>query len=99
MSKAKIYYHDIGEYLTRDEKLSIISKAKSFANLPMEIIQPNEQGDWISMRNDAFDTYIPLAPEKKFDTLSKTFFNTFSLGVGTNRDSYIYNSYVYTISA
>jgi predicted helicase len=30
--KATIYYHDIGDYLNREEKLKIVSDFKSFAN-------------------------------------------------------------------
>lgn len=28
MSKAKIYYHDIGDYLSREEKLTIVTLKK-----------------------------------------------------------------------
>jgi len=92
--KATIHYHDIGEYLTREEKLKIVSGFKSFANeqLKLKALQPNEQGDWLSERNAAFENFIPLEPDKKFDTASKTIFNTFSLGIGTNRDAWSYNS-------
>jgi len=91
--KATIYYHDIGEYLSKEEKLKIVKDFKTFANLqlPLKSIQPNIQGDWISMRNGAFDDYISLAPEKKFDLSTKTFFNTYAIGVSSNRDAWVYN--------
>lgn len=92
MSKAKIYYHDIGDYLSREEKLKIIKDFKSMSNLPFKILKPNEHGDWINKRNDAFETFIPMAPEKKFDMKSQSFFIPFSLGVGSNRDAWVYNS-------
>lgn len=91
MSKAKIYYHDIGDYLSREEKLSIVKKFGSIVNVPMQELTPNEHGDWISMRNDAFDTFIPMAPEKKFDLKTQTIFNTYAIGVATNRDAWVYN--------
>jgi predicted helicase len=91
--KATIYYHDIGEYLTREEKLSIVSDFKTFANpeLPLKQIYPNEHGDWISMRNTSFENYIPLEPEKKFDLKTKTFFCTYAVAVNTGRDAWCYN--------
>jgi predicted helicase len=91
--KATIYYHDIGDYLDRDEKLNIVKKFKSFANPSMSLktITPNEHGDWISMRNDSFNTYISIEPIKKFDFSSKSYFLTHSLGVATGRDSWAYN--------
>src|SRR5690554_7966764 len=91
MSKAKIYYHDIGDYLSREEKLKIIKDFKSMSNLPLKVLKPNEHGDWLNQRNDAFETFIPMAPEKKFDMKSQSFWVTYGLGVNTNRDAWSYN--------
>ena len=87
--KATIYYHDIGDYLNREEKLKIVSDFKSFANpnLPIKTLAPNEHGDWLTERNAAFENFIHLAPEKKFDSRAKSFFTLNSLGVFTNRDA------------
>ena len=92
--KATIHYHDIGDYLSQDQKLAIVKKFKSVANTEMKwkAMQPNDQGDWLNQRNDVFDTFIPMAPEKKFDAKSHSFFVPYSLGVGTNRDAFVYNS-------
>ena len=89
--KAKIHYHDIGDYLNREEKLKIVQDFKSFANIPLEELKPNEHGDWINLRNDNFQNYIPLAPEKKFDVKTQSFFNLNVIGVSTNRDTWVYN--------
>jgi predicted helicase len=91
--KATVHYHDIGDYLTQQDKLKIISKFGSIENEKMNFktLEPNEHGDWISIRNSAFNEYIPLAPEKKFDFSSKSFFNTYVIGVATNRDAWVNN--------
>lgn len=90
MSKAKIFYHDIGDYLDQKEKLQIIKKAKSFANLPMQLIEPNEHGDWVIERNANFETLIPIG--NKSDKESNTFFTSvYSRGLGTSRDAWVYN--------
>jgi predicted helicase len=91
--KATIHYHDIGDYLNREEKLNIVSKFKSVnnPNIPWKQLKPNEHGDWISMRNESFDTFIPIQPKKKFELKSHTFFNTYAIGVATNRDAWVYN--------
>lgn len=91
MSKAKIHYYDIGDYLNRDEKLSIISRFGSINNIPWQILEPNEHGDWLNQRNDAFGDFIPLAPDKKFDASSKSVFNTYAIGLASNRDAWVYN--------
>ncbi|MEN6618220.1 MAG: DEAD/DEAH box helicase family protein, partial [Rikenellaceae bacterium] len=46
--KAVIHYHDIGDYLSREEKLNIIHKFDSIDNPEMtwNILKPNEHGDW-----------------------------------------------------
>lgn len=93
-SKARIHYRDIGDYLSREQKLEIIKGAKDISFLDgnaWEIISPNEHGDWINQRNDKFSTFIPLEPEKKFDTTTKSVFVINSLGVVTNQDAFSYN--------
>jgi len=92
--KIKIYYHDIGDYLSREEKLNIIRKSGSVANPEMEwqTLNPNEHGDWLNQRTNAFENFIAIEPEKKFDAKAKEFFVTYSLGLGTNRDAWCYNS-------
>jgi len=92
--KAKIYYHDIGDYLNRDEKLAIVSKNKSVLNGLMNwvLLAPNEQGDWLGQRTNLFETFIPLEPNKKFAANSQSFFVVNSLGINSNRDSWVYNS-------
>jgi len=91
--KATIHYHDIGDYLDREKKLKTIKEIKTFANpkLDLKKIEPNEQGDWLSMRNSAFDEFNPIEPEKKFNLVSNSFFVTNSQGVGTARDAWSYN--------
>ena len=92
--KAEIKYHDIGDYLSREEKLSLVSNFNSISNetIPWQTLIPNEHGDWLSQRNDVFGTFISTDPIKKFDTKSLSFFVVNSLGVNSNRDAWVYNS-------
>lgn len=89
--KAKIMYHDIGEYLSREDKLKIISDFHDIGKMKLEHIEPNDHGDWLNKRNEKFDDFIPIAPEKKFDVTSKSFFVTYSLGCATNKDYLLYD--------
>ncbi len=89
--KATIYYFDIGDYLSREDKLQRIKELKSVENIEWQMLQPNTEGDWISQRNDAFAELVPLAPDKKFDFKTKSFFNTYVIGVATNRDAWVCN--------
>ena len=93
-TKAKIYYHDIGDYLKREEKLAKLVDYSTIHNsrLKLDRIHPNESGDWINQRNDAYETFIPVG-EKKKDSQSNTFFVPYySNGLKTQRDAWCYNS-------
>lgn len=88
--KADIQYYDIGDYLSREEKLMTIRKIQSVKNIKnkLQTLQPNEYGDWISHRNDKFDEFIPFASKSKKDN---AVFDINSNGVVTNRDAWVYN--------
>ena len=92
-AKATIYYHDIGDYLSREQKLSMVKNFKSIQGKTLDwtVLSPNEHGDWISMRNEGFNEFIPLAPEKKFMANAKSMFMTYAIGIATNRDAWVYN--------
>ena len=91
--KAKIYYHDIGDYLSREEKLRIIRNMGDISNPQMQWVSiiPNEHSDWLNKRSEQFKLYTPLEPEKKFGKGNKSFFVSYSLGTATNRDIWVYN--------
>ncbi|MCG8624239.1 MAG: N-6 DNA methylase, partial [Proteobacteria bacterium] len=88
--ECELRYYDIGESLSTEEKLSRITKLGSIAGIEKwQPITPNTEGDWINQRDPAFDSYIPLGDKRKG---SDTIFNTYSLGVATSRDAWVYNS-------
>ena len=91
--KAKIYYHDIGDYLSREEKLEIVSDFASVTNpkFKMDVLTPNKHNDWLNQRNEIFNTFIPLEPDKKFNRISKSFYNINVIGANTGRDNWVYN--------
>lgn len=92
-SKATIYYHDIGDYLTKDKKLALVRKFKSVDSkaLKWQVIHPNEKGDWLNQRDGSFDEFIEMTPEKKFKTSSQSWFILNSRGNETGRDAWVYN--------
>ncbi|MEN0038406.1 MAG: type ISP restriction/modification enzyme [Cellvibrio sp.] len=89
----KIYFHDIGDYLSREEKLEIISKFSSIAGIAEHnawwSITPDEHGDWLNQRDDNFNNFIVMG-DKKGD--EEKLFDNFSQGVLTARDAWCYNS-------
>lgn len=92
-TKATIYYHDIGDYLSREQKLALVRKFKSVDSkaLKWQLIHPNEKGDWLNQRDGSFDEFIGMTPEKKFKTSSQSWFILNSRGNETGRDTWVYN--------
>lgn len=90
---AEIRYHDIGDYLKREQKLDILRQACHLGGIPdWQAIQPNDKEDWINQRDGLFDTLLPLTPEKKKDLNARSVFSLYSLGVASGRDAWAYNS-------
>ena len=84
---ATIRYRDIGDYLTRDQKLAIVADA-SLTALGWTEVTPNVDGDWITQRSQAFATYTPISAKDGGTGI----FATYSGGLKTNRDAWVYNS-------
>lgn len=91
--KAEIFYKDIGDYLTREDKLKIVEENKTFLNKNLELstLQPNEHGDWINQRGNVFNNYIALGEKKGDNVLNSFFIPFYSNGLKTQRDSWCYN--------
>ena len=89
----KIHYHDIGDYLTRDQKLAALRGAVSVKGVSnWEAITPNKHYDWINQRSDAFAEFYPMgSKETKAGKANDAIFRLYSLGLATGRDAYIYN--------
>ncbi len=85
----KIHYHDIGDYLSAEDKLARLEEAQSVAGMSWQEIEPNEYGDWLSDRDPDFDRYLEMG--NKRDREAKTIFAIYSAGMKSNRDAWAYN--------
>ncbi|MGH0689591.1 DEAD/DEAH box helicase [Bacillus pacificus] len=77
----EVYYHDIGDYLSREEKLSIISDLTSVRGIEWTEIHPDANNDWINQRDQNYD---------KYDAMDGEVFRNKAIGVSTNRDAWVY---------
>ncbi|GAA8177613.1 DEAD/DEAH box helicase family protein [Helicobacter pylori] len=84
-----IHYYDIGDYLKREAKLNRLSHFTNLDTIPFETIIPNNKGDWINQRDDAFEKLIPLKRDKKLN--NDSVFDINSGGVASGRDPWVYN--------
>lgn len=88
----ELNYYDIGDYLTREDKLAMIAELGSVSAIKWKRLTPNDEGDWINQRDPAFQSFLPLAERDGQD--GESVFTSNSYGVVTNRDPWVYNSTV-----
>ena len=82
--ECELHYHDIGDYLTRKQKLDALVEFSSMNSVPWKNIKPNKEGDWINQRDTAFQNFIPLDGKNGI-------FQYSSNGMQSNRDNWVYN--------
>ena len=84
-----LHYRDIGDYLTREDKLAIV-RDSTITSTRWETITPNAKGEWINQSSDLYDTLPPLG-DKKGSTGLEPIFKTYGRGLETGRDVWVYN--------
>jgi predicted helicase len=89
----QIRFYDVGDYLSREEKLAKIESLGSIAGITAvndwQYITPDDHGDWLKQRDDSLLEHIVLGDKKGS---GPKLFENFSLGVVTNRDAWCYNA-------
>jgi len=89
----QIYFHDIGDYLDRKEKLDVIRNVASIDGITAvqgwKLITPDENNDWLDQVDRSFDQFIAIGAKKSTEV---AIFENYSLGVVTNRDAWCVNS-------
>ena len=90
---AAIHYYDIGDYLTREQKLETVGRVP-FDEIIWTDVTPNDQGDWINQRSDDYLALRPVAVIQSEDAIPSLtpLFEQSSLGVITSRDAWVFNS-------
>ena len=86
-----IRYHDIGDYLTREDKLSIVRASTAQEPFEWDVLSPDRHGDWLEQRNETWYRLLPLGISNKANKQPHGIFSMYSLGVSTNRDAWVYN--------
>ena len=89
----RILYRDVGDYLTRVEKLAFLRDAGSVAGiLDWQQITPDRHDDWIDKRDEGFAELYPMgSKEVKAGKPGEAIFRLYNRGYETTRDSNLYN--------
>jgi predicted helicase len=85
----EIHYRDIGDYLSREEKLDIVAE-RTLESVGWQAVAPNAHGDWINQRSSDFTAW-PVIGNKKPEPGDVRVFGNYSLGLATGRDTWCYN--------
>lgn len=92
-SRCVLRYHDIGDYLSRDEKLKIIKRFVSVSGIDgaakWTMLVPNDDHDWINQRDPTFGKFLMIG--EKEESARATIFSEYSMGVVTGRDAWMYS--------
>lgn len=78
----KLYYYDIGDYLSRSKKLNIIEDFNSVKGIEWQSISPDQNYDWINQRDPHYQAYSAISGEE----LSPFYDN--APGINTSRDAW-----------
>lgn len=85
-TRGDLHYIDIGNGLSKKEKLEKLSGWSSIKNIESDFLNivPNQKGDWINQRNSNFDSLIKVGDKKNENAL----FIDYTGGIKTGRDSW-----------
>lgn len=82
-NKHEIFYHDIGDYLSRKQKLKLIESANDTQGIEWSQIKPDANNDWLNQRDPHYQTYPSLVGEENSPFLNN------AVGISTNRDIWV----------
>ena len=92
----QIHYKDIGDYLSRAQKLQQVQEFSSIAGIAdWQHIQPDKHHDWLDQRDETYQAFMPLgSKEGKSQKTAKPSVATrsYSSGIKTGGDAWLYAS-------
>ncbi|MCX6147307.1 MAG: N-6 DNA methylase [Candidatus Kapabacteria bacterium] len=95
-TKCEINFIDTEDSLRKEDRLKLLENALNIYNVKWNNIQPDKNNNWLNegIEKDWDDLILLGNKESKASKSSqiKTIFKTYSLGVSTNRDAWVYNS-------
>jgi predicted helicase len=91
--RGRIRFHDIGDFLSREDKLAKITNFGSIVGISdqhaWQTILPDAHGDWLRQRDEGFAKFMAMG-DKEGD--GPRIFSNYSNGVKTQRDAWCYNA-------
>jgi predicted helicase len=89
----RIFYARRPEMETKEDKLAFLDGSQ-LSELAVEEVRPDSKANWINQTDNDFGDFIPIASKlakaAKTSRLEKAVFQSYSFGVVTNRDEWVY---------
>ena len=94
-SQTQIFYACVDEFWRKEDKYNHLNLKLHYQNVEWERMTPDKRNTWLTEGLHAeFDTFIPMGNKKMKaakGAATGVIFKTYSLGVSTNRDAWVYN--------
>ena len=94
-SQTQIFYACVDEFWRKEDKYNHLNSKQHYQNVEWERMTPDKRNTWLTEGLHAeFDTFIPMGNKEMKaaqGTATGVIFKTYSLGVSTNRDAWVYN--------
>ncbi len=94
-SGCRILFHDIGDYLNREEKLERITSFRSTKGIRefggWSSIIPNDHHDWVNQRDPGFANFMVVGDKSSGSSIGTKIFRNYSRGIASARDAWCYN--------
>ncbi len=92
---ARIFYYRTDDLWNREQKFGFMNDSQHIGTIPWESIQPDDRHTWLTKGLHAeFDDFIPMGTKEakaQKGEAKDVIFKTYSNGVKTNRDAWVYN--------
>ena len=92
---AEVWLYHVDDYLKAREKQSLLTQFGDYTQVPMKRVTPDARYTWLTEGlNPGFETFLPIGRKEvksgKAEPVN-AIFQTYSLGVATNRDAWACN--------
>ncbi|MYA69077.1 helicase [Candidatus Poribacteria bacterium] len=94
-SQTQIFYACVDEFWRKEDKYDHLNSKQHYRNVEWKRVTPDKRNTWLTEGLHAeFDSFIPMgnkAMKAAKGVATDVIFKTYSLGVSTNRDVWVYN--------
>jgi predicted helicase len=89
----QIHYASVRDYAKLEEKQAFIG-GKRLSDISFDLVKPDAKYNWVGLSENDWDAFPAVASRRtrstKIDSQARAIFRSYSLGISTNRDEWLY---------